>query len=87
MGAMERCAPGNVVSWMRPAAMQPGDAGAMRRGPHGFDATSCLQPTNTNPKNNFPASKPFVAAAYHLQNVALLPWYVGALGWSWRNYV
>jgi chitinase len=35
-----------------------------------------LEPTNTNPKNNFPASKPFVAVAYHLQNVALLPWYV-----------
>ena len=41
-----------------------------------------LEPTNTNPKNNIPASKAFVArldgAAYHLQNVALLPWYTGA---------
>jgi chitinase len=39
-----------------------------------------LEPTNTNLKNNFPASKPFVAAGYHLQNVALLPWYLGASG-------
>ena len=41
-----------------------------------------LEPTNTNPKNNIPASKAFVAhvdgAAYHLQNVALLPWYTGS---------
>ena len=40
-----------------------------------------LEPTNTNPKNNIPASKAFVAhvggATYHLQNVALLPWYTG----------
>jgi chitinase len=40
-----------------------------------------LEPTNTNPKNNFPASNAFVAhageATYHLQNVALLPWYIG----------
>ncbi len=42
-----------------------------------------LEPTNTNPKNNIPASKAFVArtggASYNLQNVALLPWYTGAL--------
>jgi chitinase len=41
-----------------------------------------LEPTDTNPKNNFPASPPYVVAAegrtYHLQNVALLPWYLGA---------
>jgi chitinase len=41
-----------------------------------------LEPTNTNPKNGFPASTPFEAQAggfaYHLQNVALLPWYLGA---------
>lgn len=36
-----------------------------------------LEPTNTNPKN-FPASKPFVAGGYHLQNVALMGWYTGA---------
>jgi chitinase len=42
-----------------------------------------LEPTNTNQKNNFPVSKPFMArvggATYHLQNVALLPWYTGSL--------
>ncbi len=40
-----------------------------------------LQPTNTNPKNGFPASAPFPARTstftYHLQNVALLSWYLG----------
>ncbi len=40
-----------------------------------------LQPTNTNAKNGFPASAPFAARTggfdYHLQNVALLPWYMG----------
>jgi chitinase len=41
-----------------------------------------LQPTNTNAKNGFPASPAFSARAagftYHLQNVALLHWYIGA---------
>jgi chitinase len=41
-----------------------------------------LEPTNTNAKNGFPASAPFPARTagftYHLQNVALLPWYLGA---------
>ncbi len=41
-----------------------------------------LEPTNTNPKNSFPASMSFRANTpgftYHLQNVALLPWYLGA---------
>ncbi|MGA9718982.1 MAG: glycosyl hydrolase family 18 protein, partial [Acidobacteriaceae bacterium] len=41
-----------------------------------------LEPTNTNTKNGFPASAPFDARTggfeYHLQNVALLPWYLGA---------
>lgn len=40
-----------------------------------------LQPTDMNHKNNFPASKGFAAhvggETYHLQNVALLPWYTG----------
>ena len=43
-----------------------------------------LQPTNTNPKNSFPASAPFLArtsaVTYHLQNVALLAWYLGGTG-------
>jgi len=74
-GARGSVPPGNVVSWMRPAAAQGGDQGRC-----GGDQVATryfnLEPTNTNPKNNFPASKPFVAATYHLQNVALLPWYV-----------
>ena len=37
-----------------------------------------LQPTNTNHKNNLPASAPFLAKSYHLSNVALLPWYLHA---------
>lgn len=40
-----------------------------------------LEPTDTNLKNNFPASTPYIArtqgADYHLQNVALLGWYLG----------
>lgn len=67
-------APGNTFSaWMRP---QGGCGGT------GVASTYfLLEPTNTNPKNNVPASKAFVAraggAVYHLQNVALLPWYTG----------
>lgn len=73
--------PGNAVpGWMRPVSMLPGDRGVC--GGTGMASTYfLLEPTNTNPKNNFPASKAFVAhvggGAYHLQNVALLPWYVG----------
>lgn len=40
-----------------------------------------LEPTNTNAKNGFPASPGYIARtsghAYHLQNVALLNWYLG----------
>jgi chitinase len=74
-------APGNTVpGWMRPTAMSPGDRSVC--GGTGMASTYfLLEPTNSNPKNNFPASKPFVAhssaGTYHLQNVALLPWYVG----------
>jgi chitinase len=68
-------------AWMRPATMHPGDQG--RCGGTGVASTYfLLEPTDTNLKNNFPASKAFVAqtggTAYHLQNVALLPWYTGA---------
>jgi chitinase len=68
-------------AWMRPASMRPGDQG----GCGGTGAASSyflLEPTDTNPKNNLPASKSFAVhgggATYHLQNVALLPWYAGA---------
>ncbi len=68
-------------AWTRPASMHPGDQG--RCGGTGVASTYfLLEPTDTNLKNNFPASKAFVAqtggTAYHLQNVALLPWYTGA---------
>ena len=74
--------PGNTVaSWMRPSSMRPEDRGGC--GGTGMASTYfLLEPTNTNPKNNIPASKAFVAHAgnttYHLQNVALLSWYVGS---------
>ncbi len=65
--------------WLRPAS-RPGEPGSCG-GTHVATAYFLLEPTDTNPKNNFPASKAFVAdaggAAYHLQNVALLPWYIG----------
>ena len=76
-------APGSTfpTSWMRPASMRPGDQGGC--GGTGVATTYfLLEPTNTNAKNNIPASKAFVApvdgTTYHLQNVALLPWYTGA---------
>ncbi|MBZ5621287.1 MAG: chitinase [Acidobacteriia bacterium] len=74
-------APGNSFpGWMRPASMRPGDQGGC--GGTGVASTYfLLEPTNTNPKNNIPASRAFAAemrgATYHLQNVALLPWYTG----------
>jgi len=73
--------PGNTFpAWMRLASVSAGDQG--RCGGTGVaSAYFLLEPTNTNPKNNIPASKPFVAhadgATYHLQNVALLTWYTG----------
>ena len=74
-------APGNTVpSWTRPI-MNGGDQGGC--GGAGV-ATQyfLLEPTNTNPKNNIPTSRGYAAqvggASYHLQNVALLPWYAGA---------
>jgi chitinase len=73
--------PGNSFpAWMRPVSgAAAGDAicGGTGAGSTYF----LLEPTDRNPKNNFPASKAFVArmgrATYHLQNVALLPWYAG----------
>ncbi len=64
-------------AWMRPAEGQQGSCGGTGAGSTYF----LLEPTDTNPKNNIPASKAFVArvgtTTYHLQNVALLPWYTG----------
>lgn len=70
--------PGNTFpSWMRPGVQSAcGGTGVA-------SAYFLLEPTDTNPKNNIPASKAFVAqvggAAYHLQNVALLPWNAGTM--------
>jgi len=62
-------------NWMRPTGQ--GGCGGAGAG----SAYFLLEPTDTNPKNNIPASKAFAAqlsgAAYHLQNIALLPWYIG----------
>ena len=71
--------PGNTFpGWMRPGGV--GGCG----GTGAASTYFLLEPTNTNLKNNIPASKAFVArldgADYHLQNVALLPWYTGASG-------
>ena len=71
----------SVPAWMRPPSMRPGDQGSC--GGNGIaSAYFLLQPTDTNPKNNVPFSKAFLAraegTAWHLQNVALLPWYTGA---------
>lgn len=74
--------PGNqFAGWMRPVSMPAGDQG--RCGGAGVASTYfLLEPTNTNPKNDIPTSKAFVAhtggTTYHLQNVALLPWYTGS---------
>ncbi len=75
-------APGNAFpGWLRPTSMRPGDQGGCG-GTGVASAYFLLEPTDTNPKNNFPVSKAFAAqmggTTYHLQNVALLPWYTGA---------
>lgn len=68
------------TAWQR--AARDGTCGGSGIGTNYF----LLEPTNTNLKNNFPASTPYVARArgfdYHLQNVALLNWYLGASGGS-----
>ena len=74
--------PGNVFpAWMRPDGAHGGDAGRCA-GTAVSTPYFLLEPTDVNRKNNFPLSPPFVAKAagqeYHLQNVALLPWYLGA---------
>ena len=70
--------PGNTFAgWLRPVSQRPGDQSSCG-GTHIATAYFLLEPTDINPKNNFPASKSFTAhaggATYHLQNVALLPW-------------
>ena len=71
--------PGNTL----PAWLRPGEGGGCG-GTGVATAIFLLEPTNTNPKNNVPASKAFAARVgartYHLQNAALLSWYLGASG-------
>lgn len=67
--------PGNYFTgWLRPGDSSRCNDGI---GSNYF----LLEPTDTNPKNNFPSSAAYVARAagfdYHLQNVALLNWYPG----------
>ncbi|HPT25578.1 MAG TPA: glycosyl hydrolase family 18 protein [Bryobacteraceae bacterium] len=70
--------PGNSF----PAWVRPGFEGSCA-GTGAASTYFLLEPTNTNPKNNFPASRGFPAhvngAVYHLQNTALLPWYIGPI--------
>ena len=81
-GGRNAKAPGNAFpAWTRPASRRAGDQGSC--GGTGAASTYfLLEPTNTNAKNNIPASPAYVArgegVSYHLQNVALLPWYTGA---------
>jgi chitinase len=78
-GGRNMKAPGNTFpTWMRPTTMRPGG----NCGGTGAASTYfLLEPTDTNPKNNIPASRAFSVQAggetCHLQNVALLPWYIG----------
>ena len=70
-------APGNAVTpWLNPT--NKNNCGGTGIASSYF----LLEPTDTNPKNTIPTSRPFVAHAdggvYHLQNVPLLPWYLGA---------
>lgn len=72
--------PGNhFPAWMRPPSVPSDDLGQCG-GTGGATAYFLLEPTDVNHKNNFPASKAYVAqshgSSYHLQNVALLPWYL-----------
>ena len=76
----QRPIPGNSFpGWMRLPFVSAGDQG--RCGGTGV-ATEFfqLEPTDTSAKNEIPASQGFAAGGYHLQNVALLPWYTGATG-------
>ncbi|HUB83668.1 MAG TPA: glycosyl hydrolase family 18 protein [Bryobacteraceae bacterium] len=74
-------APGNIVpAWLRPVPLRPGEPRAC--GGTGIATTYfLLAPTDTNARGNIPVSPPFAAplggSVYHLQNMALLPWYAG----------
>ncbi len=85
-------APGNAVpAWAWPNTTGPKTMWPVKT--RGGSPTGCggtgpatsyflLEPTDTNPKNHIPSSPAFSASVhgsrYHLQNVALLPWYLGS---------
>jgi chitinase len=76
-GGRRTAPPGNVFPrWMRLEGVPAGDQGRCG-GPGIATEYFLLEPTDTSPKNNIPASAPYDAGMYHLQNVALLPWYTG----------
>lgn len=76
--------PGNIfTAWLRPASIYAGPAGSC--GGTGVASTYfLLEPTDANPRSEIPVSEAFVARSgetvYHLQNIALLPWYTGESG-------
>lgn len=73
--------PGNQVpAWMHPPSAENNSSGC---GGTGIAAMyTLLEPTDTNPRSDLPVSKPWTATSrghsWHVQNVALLPWYLGA---------
>jgi chitinase len=82
--------PGNLFpAWMCPNRMRPADQGRCA-GTAVSTPYFLLEPTDVNRKNNFPFSPAFIVKtggrAYHLQNVALLPWYFGAGGDYGRQF-
>lgn len=82
--------PGNIVpAWLRPLPINGGISGGC--GGSGIASSYVLlEPTDRNPRSDFPESKPFLAIAggstWHLQNVALLSWYAGAAGSFSKSY-
>jgi chitinase len=80
-GSRNTPTPGNrFPGWLRLPGVPAGDQG--RCGGTGIASMYfLLEPTDTNGKNQIPASPAYTAqmgsVPYHLQNVALLPWYAG----------
>lgn len=75
----------SVPAWMHPGAQK----GSGRTGCGGTGIASAYvlaEPTDSNPRSELPVSTPFVATSggttWHLQNVALLPWYTGTAAGS-----
>ncbi|HZP04967.1 MAG TPA: glycosyl hydrolase family 18 protein [Terracidiphilus sp.] len=70
----------NMVSaWMRPV---PADSIASGCGGTGVAARyTLLEPTDINPRSELPVSRPLIVTSngipWHIQNVALLSWYLG----------